>query len=157
MKQIFPTFVILVVTFVLMFTLIPYAFSEVIKWVCENRIIDFLKLNFSRQDELVCGEKISSDKWSMWLWLRNGGRSKNCHHTRRQQPKTSGELPSILLYLLIFPIWFNHRRLLDKEMCPAWIQSRYLRQALYAPCPLPNIDVWKDKLFADLGFWIPPL
>ena len=30
-KQIFPTFVILVVTFVLMFTLIPYAFSEVIK------------------------------------------------------------------------------------------------------------------------------
>lgn len=32
-KQILPTFVILVVTFILMFTLIPYAFSEVIKWV----------------------------------------------------------------------------------------------------------------------------
>ena len=56
----------------------------------ENRIIFFRKLNFSRQDELVYGEKISPDKWSMWLWLRNGGRIRNCqdlpaHH---QQPKT---------------------------------------------------------------------
>ena len=67
--------------------------GDQVSFCSENGIIIFLKLNFSRQDGLVYGEKISPDKWTMWLWWRNGGGRKNCQaRPNHQQPKTSGKM-----------------------------------------------------------------
>ena len=149
MKQIFPTFVILVVTFVLMFTLIPYAFSEVIKWVSENKIIVSPKLNFSRQNELVCGEKISPDKWTMWLWWRNGGETRNRRlklEARSAHPSPNGQQENypaqkmILYHFVLDNPWpFQKGRNQSGwsfRKVAAYNQERYLKQASY-PISVP--------------------